>query len=317
MPSRGYASKPQATLDGPCYADMVDRLWLATADDAILQEFYESVKKNTIFTMNLRPGSGAAGIVSMPADNQGQDWFENCDLYGIVPHIGGAHLAQLTMAQRMAERMGDHDFARQCQLWPEPGSKAMEDNTWSGDSYLLYNDPETGRKSDVIMAYALDGEWMARLHGLPGVFRADRAARMLEAIKRTSIALTDHGAVTFVNHDGTALGEGDFKPGYWGSYGIHPPGTLMLAMTYIYHGQPAFGAELARRVLHHIVAQGWMWDWPVVFDGKTGKRVAGFDYYQNMVVWTLPAVIEGGDLSTPCRPGGLVDKVVRAASRAL
>jgi len=69
LPSQGYPGKPQTTLDGPCYVDMVDRLWRCTGDNGILREFYESVKKNTIFTMNLRPGSGAAGIVSMPADN--------------------------------------------------------------------------------------------------------------------------------------------------------------------------------------------------------------------------------------------------------
>ncbi len=63
LPSPGYSHKPQTTLDGPCYVDMVDRMWLRTGDDAILREFYESVKKNTIFTMNLRPGSGAVGIV--------------------------------------------------------------------------------------------------------------------------------------------------------------------------------------------------------------------------------------------------------------
>ena len=45
--------------------------------------------------MNLRLGSGAAGVVSMPTDNLAQVWVECADLFGIVPHIGGAHIAQL------------------------------------------------------------------------------------------------------------------------------------------------------------------------------------------------------------------------------
>jgi hypothetical protein len=112
MPSPGYAVKPQTTLDGPCYIEMVDKLWRRTGDQAILEEFYASVKKNTLFTMNLRPGAGPAGIVSMPEGNNAYDWYEFCDLFGIVPHIGGVHLAQLRMTHRMAQAMGDTDFAR-------------------------------------------------------------------------------------------------------------------------------------------------------------------------------------------------------------
>ena len=39
-----------------------------------------------------------AGVVSMPADNNAYDWYESCDLFGIVPHIGGVHLAQCRFA---------------------------------------------------------------------------------------------------------------------------------------------------------------------------------------------------------------------------
>ena len=33
----------------------------------------------------------------------------------------------------------------------------------------------------------------------------------------------------------------------------------------------------------------------------------------NMMLWSLPAAIEGRSLEHPCRPGGLVDRVIRAA----
>jgi uncharacterized protein (DUF608 family) len=318
-PSRGYThDRPMTTLDGPCYVDMVDRMWMRAGDDALLREFYESVKKNTIFTMNLRPGSGAAGIVSLPTDNNGMDWMESTVLYGIVPHIGGVHLAQLRMAGRMAEAMGDAAFARQCREWLEQGSGVMEEHTWTGTHYMLYNELETGRRSDVVMACMLDGEWMSLFHDLPGVFRPDRVDTTLETIKKTSVALTGIGSVIFTKANVSALGEGDFNPGYMGSRGVHPTGTFMQAMLYMYRGQRDFGLELARRPVAEMARRGFYYDWAVMFDGELGgapmPRI-GFDYYQNLMLWSLPAALAGGGLTGPCKPGGLVDRIIQAGKR--
>ena len=311
LPSPGYAVKPQTTLDGACYVEMVDKLWQRTGDDTILREFYSSIKKNTIFTMKLSPDAGPARIVSMPADNNAYDWYELCDLFGIVPHIGGVHLAQLRMAHRMAEAMGDFDFAIQCQDWLEQGSSVLEKEGWVGDYYLLFNELETGKKSNVIMAHQLDGEWMARFHGLPGVFRSDRVGITLETLKRTSLTQSEYGAAVFSQPEGkTSL---DWDPGYWTMRGVHPPGTFILAMLYLYNGEIVAGLDLARRTVEEIVRRGWMWDWPVVLDGNECPRI-GMDYYQNMMLWSLPAVIVGGDIKTPCMPGGLVDRVIQAGS---
>lgn len=310
LPSPGYAHKPQTTLDGACYAEMVDKLWQCSGDSLILKEFYESVKQNTIFTMNLRPGSGAAGIVSMPAGNDAYDWYEMCDLFGVVPHIGGVHLAQLRLVKRMADAVGDVDFARQCQEWLDQGSAVLEDCGWAGDNYLLFYEQESGKKSDVIMAHQLDGEWIARFHGLPGVFQNDRVDQTLETLKRTSLARSEYGAVVFCP-PGDSPGT-DWNPGYWTMKGVHPPGTFVLAMLYMYKGQVDLGLDLARRMVKEIIRRGWLWDWGVVLDGDIPR--IGFDYYQNLMLWSLPAALSGGDLNTPCQPGGLVDRVIRAGN---
>jgi len=309
LPSQGYAVKPQTTLDGACYLEMVDKLWQCSGNDAVLQEFYESIKKNTIFTMNLRPNAGPDGIVSMPADNNAYDWYELCDLFGIVPHIGGVHLAQLRLAYRMAEAIGDTQFAIQCQEWLEQGSAVLEDKGWAGNYYLLFNEVETGKKSEIILAHQLDGEWIARFHGLPGVFRPERVGITLETLKRTSLAQSKYGASVFSQPEDRP-GD-DWDPGYWTLRGVHPPGTFMLAMLYLYEGQTDTGLDLAGRVVNEIVQRGWMWDWAVVLDGSEGPRI-GTDYYQNMMLWSLPAVISGGNLKTPCQPGGLVYRVIQA-----
>ena len=60
--------------------------------------------------------------------------------------------------------------------------------------------------------------------------------------------------------------------------------------------------------------QGLAWDAPNLMRGDldTGERKFGRDYYQDMMLWSLPAALAGEDLSGPCRPGGLVDRMIRA-----
>jgi uncharacterized protein (DUF608 family) len=221
IPSPGY----QTTLNGPCYVDMVDRYWQRTGNDAVLHEFYPSVKKNTIYTMGLR--SGPDGIVSVPDGDRnptqpkaragaGLDWFEGNGFFGMTPHVGGIHLAHLRIVQRMAEKAGDAQFAGQCKAWLEQGSASIENKLWTGKYYLNYFEPDTGKKSDLVFGYQLDGDWMCFYHGLPGVFQADRARTTLETIKNTCMALTPYGAANFANPDGSPAESEQYMADAWG-----------------------------------------------------------------------------------------------------
>ena len=92
----------------------------------------------------------------------------------------------------------------------------------------------------------------------------------------------------------------------------------MLAMNYMYEGEVKFGLELARKVWHNIVClQGYPWDMPNIMRGDkdTGERSYGNDYYQDMMLWSLPAALEQKDFSAPIQTGGLVDRVLRAAAK--
>ena len=301
----------QKTLNGPCYVDMVNRYWLRTGDDEMLREFYPSVKKNTTFTMNLRPEYGPDGVISMPTGNAGAEWFESCKWYGMTAHVGGVHLANLRMAERMAEKMGDEDFAQQCRDWFNQGSNSMESKMWAGEYYLNYYEPETGKKSDVVLAYQMDGEWMVEFHGLHGVFKRDRVKTTLATVKRTCVPLTQYGAVSFARPDGTtAQGAGyDF-------YGLYSSQILMLAMNYMYEGERDFGLELAHRIMHNMIIRLRLgWNMPVHMHGDTGEVTFGTDYYQNLMLWSLPAALEGKDLTAPCASGGLVDRVIQAGKK--
>lgn len=320
-PSPGY----QNTLNGPCYIDMLDRYWRRTGDDGVLEEFYASAKKAVEYTIALRPGP--EGIISVPAGDRnptqphakpggGLDWFEGNGWFGMTPHVGGIHLAMLRMAQRMAEHMHDLPFARQCEQWLATGSRELESKLWAGDYYLAYYEPETGKKSDLVFGYQLDGEWMAEYHGLPGVFSRDRVPIVLKKIKDTCMAINKYGAANFALPKAKPANPKDFAAwgvGY-GSHGYFPPEVYMLGATYIYNGDRATGLNLVISCLDGIsVKYGYTWQQPNVVSGATGKRVYGADYYQNMILWAVPAALQGKDIREAAAPGSLVDRVLRAA----
>jgi uncharacterized protein (DUF608 family) len=136
--------------------------------------------------------------------------------------------------------------------------------------------------------------------------------RTLATIQRCNIALSKSAAVNYAQPDGTKA----MVAGY-GTFSYFPPEALMLAMTYMYNGQKEFGMELARRAWHNIVCKhGYTWDMPNIMRGDqdTGERVFGNDYYQDMIIWSLPAALAGTDVNAPCKPGGLVERMIKAGS---
>lgn len=322
-PSPGY----QNTLNGPCYVDMFDRYWQRTGDNAVLKDFYPSLKKAVIYTINLRPGP--EGIISVPAGDRnptqphatpggGLDWFEGDGWFGMTPHVGGIHLAMLRMMVRIANQAGDAAFAHQCQSWIQTGESLLESKLWNGRYYLAYSEPETHKKSDLVFAYQLDGEWMTEYHGLPGVFEKSRLLTTLATIRHSCIAINRYGAANFARPSASTANPDAFAAwgvGY-GAHGYFPPEVYMLGSLYIYKGERETGLKIVRSCLEGIAKYGYLWTQPNVVDGRTGKRVYGADYYQNMILWCVPAALEGKDIHGVVAPGSLVDRVLQAGRSA-
>ncbi|MBI4585613.1 MAG: hypothetical protein HY717_16485 [Planctomycetes bacterium] len=292
----------QISLNGVCYVDLVDRLWLRTGNDALLREFYDSVKKSTTLTATM--GEPPESVISMPPGG-GTEWWEGWPWTGMTAHAGGMHLSNLAIAARMVDKMGDQVFAQQCRKWLAQGQKAMEEKMWVGDHYLLMWNLNSGKKVDKIMANQLDGDWANLFHGLPGVFRPDRAKIALDTVKRT--CLVDVGSVSFAAREG----EPELT-----TYGIFPPEIMILGMTFIYHGARDTGLEIVLRAMDNLIRRQRIgWDLPNMIRADTGARTFGTDYYQNLMLWSLPAALDGQDLAAPLRPGGLVDRVLKAAQQ--
>ena len=297
----------QIGLNGACFTDLVHRLWLRTGDNTIIQEFYPAVKKNTEFTVNL--ADGEHGIISFHRKGPGQEWWEHTPVFGMVTHLAGVRLAQLRFAHRMAQHMGDEAFATQCETWIQQASQLTEKYLWNDQtqSYLFFLYPEKEMRSADIMSSQLDGQWMVDLHGLQPVFRGDRIDKTLKTIEAT--CFIDKGLAGFAEP-----GKGPDLA----RYGTFPPEVNIVAMTYMYHGRRKLGLEIARRNMENIIlGQGLGWDMPNLIRCDTGARTYGADYYQNMVLWGLPAALAGENLSGPCQGGGLVERMLTAGTKPI
>jgi uncharacterized protein (DUF608 family) len=305
----------QVTTNGISLVGILDRYYLCHGEKEkdFVKEFFPIVKQNMIYTVNLRPAYPIGDrIIAMPTGNAGTEWFEapKPGWFGMTAHVGGLHLAQLRIVERMAKLAGDEVFARQCAEWIEAGAMSMNEKLWTGSYYLNCLEPETKRRSDLIFAHQLDGEWIIAQHGLAGVLPVDRVQTTLTTIKR-NVAASKFGAVNYVGSDGKPVPVGGY-----GSYASFIPEVLMLGMTYMYQGEKEFGLEVARRSWHNLVCtRGYTWDQPNIMRGDvdTGERNYGNDYYQNLMLWSMPAAIEGKDFGAPAKSGGLVDRVIRAA----
>ncbi|MDP6153723.1 MAG: GH116 family glycosyl-hydrolase [Phycisphaeraceae bacterium] len=310
QPARAY----QTTTNGLCFVGMVDRYWRCTGDDAVLREFYPSVKKSTQFTMDLNRGPD--GVISMPDRIVSEDvtheteWIECAEWHGMCSHVGGLHLANVIMAQRMAEAVGDQDFADQCRQWFQQGSRSMEQKMWTGQYYLQSRDAESGDVSELVLSCQLDGDWMAKTHGLPSVFDPARSKIALDTIKRTCLPIAEHGVVLFASPHGQPVPPD--KVGY-GTYGVIVSQAAMLAMNYMYQDDEEVGLDLCRRMTYNICCrQGSTWDLPAIIKGDTGKRYNGHDYYLYLIFWAIPAALEKQELADLCQPGALIDRIIKA-----
>jgi len=83
----------------------------------------------------------------------------------------------------------------------------------------------------------------------------------------------------------------------------------------MYAGQVEFGLEVIRRMMHNYACkQGFTWYGVASYDGLTGKFIVGTEYVFTAFLWAVLGAMEGKDLTMPARRGGLVNRIVCAAT---
>ena len=296
----------QTSFDGQIYVHLVNRIWDVTGDDGILEEFYGSIKAQTNF-LKLVDQDGD-GLVDVWGNSQYYDAWPT--MSGAAIHIAGYWLATLRVVERMAEKMGDQTFAEDCRAWYERGSKSMEEKLWNepAGSYLLFHNTSNGERSDTVLSDQLVGQWLAQVHNLPSIFADSRVDRVLETIWGLNVASTPYGVRTGLHPDGATD-----RSGYYSSLMVPSYSSLVPAMLMINSGDEERGVELMHRVWRHLVIDLPMaWDMPVMLRAD-GEHAWGLEYFHNTMLWVLPIAILGQDLATFAAPGGMIDRVVRAA----
>lgn len=301
----------QMSLNSSCYIFMVDRFWKISGNNEIVHEFYDSIKKCNDYVTTLSEGENS--ILRMP-DKGGSEWFEFSNFYGITSHVGGLHLSQLLIVERMARFVGDNTYADKCRAIYEENRQVFEDKLWNGTHYFTYIDEENNRINDNVMAYQLDGYFTNMQTGIhETIFDPGRIQKVLETVWNSNVKLGNgYGALNYARANGSYITDDDA----YGKNSIFAQNTIVLAMTYMYTGQYERGMELAYNTWRNeIIKQGLGWDMTHIVNALDGRKMFGADYNQQSVIWSLPSAMRAGDLSDPCKPGGVVFEILRAASK--
>jgi len=72
---------------------------------------------------------------------------------------------------------------------------------------------------------------------------------------------------------------------------------------------------LVRSDYEAIVKQGYIWNSAggTRGDENTGEVLGDYGSHLNLILWGLPAALDGEDLSGPIKPGGWADRILQAA----
>jgi uncharacterized protein (DUF608 family) len=289
---------------------LIDRLWQRDGDTRVLEEFYPSALRALRYMRQLVEGE-QTGLPNLDADPIPNQFYGDWPWYGLSIHVAGFWLAAISMMARMASAIGDGETEALCQEWSLQASHAVEETLWHRDSYRLYRETGTGRYSDTVLANQLVGQWCAHLHSLERLAPEDRAQKALKTILETCGRLTAAGLLNAAKRDGKREDSGGRQ-----SNGIFTGECLVAAATLIYEGRRDDGMEIARRMMEAIVlrdAAGW--EMPNILDAE-GKVLHGDDFYQMMILWSLPLALQGHGIHEASAPGNLVSRIL-AASGAL
>jgi uncharacterized protein (DUF608 family) len=287
---------------------LIDRLWQRDLDDRVLQEFYPSAVSALEYMQSLDyDGDGLPELDADPVPNQ---FYGIWPWYGLSIYVAGFWIAAIKMMERMAQSCGDSTRYASCRDWSGRASQTVEKMLWGGRSYLLYREPQNGRSSATILANQLVGQWCARLHSLPSVYPTENIQQTLQTI----LDLCARGTRAGLLNSADEHGDPDLT-GIPHSNGIFTGECIAAGATITYEGRTRDGMEIVRRMMESIiVGSGAGWELPNLLNAD-GEIIHGNDFYQMMILWTLPLAVAGHGIREACAKGNFVDRILASCKK--
>jgi uncharacterized protein (DUF608 family) len=284
---------------------LIDRLWQRNRDDYILQEFYRSALSALDYMQSLdQDGDGLPELDADPVPNQ---FYGAWPWHGVSIYVAGFWIASIRMMERMAESCGDRATLERCRQWGKQASDTVEQMLWDGWSYLLYRESKTARHSNTVLANQLVGQWCARLHSLEAIYPSDHISDSLQTVFDLCSRRTRAGLLNSADRRG--------NPDVTGiphSNGIFTGECIAVGATMAYESRAQDGMEIVRRMMEQIVVQEDAgWDLPNILNAE-GKIIHGTDFYQMMILWSLPLALNGQGIHEACSKGTLVDRILES-----
>ena len=116
------------------------REWQLSGDDGFLRDNWPQVKRILSYAWAERGWDGNRDGVMEGSQHNTMD----VNYFGPNPQMGFWYMGALRAAERMAEAVGEKDFARECRRLFERGSRWMDENLFNGEYYEhRITDPET------------------------------------------------------------------------------------------------------------------------------------------------------------------------------
>lgn len=274
----------QKSLDSAEFVLMAWRDYWHWRDRAWLREALPAVKRAVDYCRTLdTDGDGLINEVSM-------QYYDCWPFYGTSAYVAGIWLAALRAAEEMAKVDGDEGFARQCREWFQRGREAYEAKLWNGRYYRLYNEPETGKISEVCLGNQLAGQGYAYLCGLGELVPGEHIASALSWVSKLNGASSPYGVTNGVQPSGVV------EPGPHSDC-VSIGETFNYAATCICAGLPDLGLPEAQEAYDNVVLKQKT-PWNIFFNhsAQDGHMIWGQHYYSNMSVWTIGLALVGDQL---------------------
>ncbi|GAO42037.1 hypothetical protein FPE01S_01_10500 [Flavihumibacter petaseus NBRC 106054] len=133
-----YESRP--AIDGQAGTLLrIYREHQLSTDNAFLQRNWDKIRKAAVFLM--AQDKNGDGMTDTPMENTLDAVWE-----GEIAWIVGLSIAAVRACQKMAEEMGDSDFAARCKTYADKGGRNMADLLFNGEYFIHRPDAIAGRK---------------------------------------------------------------------------------------------------------------------------------------------------------------------------